>query len=98
MLLIRTLEWSTAFERDYRREFKHHRHTLDNFLADILSALITDEPLPPNKKDHNLMGRWVGTRECHVRPNLLLVYEKYENEEEKVLFLMRLGSHSELFG
>ena len=98
MLLIRTLEWSTAFERDYKREFKTcGKKTLDELLADVLGDLMTDRPLPPNRRDHNLTGRWVGSRECHVRPNLLLVYEKYDSEEENVLFLMRLGSHSELF-
>ena len=98
MLLIRTLEWSTAFERDYKREFKTYgKKTLDDILADVLGDLMTDQPLPLNKRDHNLTGRWIGLRECHVRPNLLLIYEKYDSEEENVLFLMRLGSHSELF-
>ena len=99
MLLIRALEWSTAFERDYKREFKTYgkRH-LDDLLADVLGDLMTDQSLPLNKRDHALTGRWVGSKECHVRPDLLLVYEKHDGEEENVLFLMRLGSHSELFG
>ena len=98
MLLIRTLEWSTAFERDYKREFRTYgKKILDNLLADVLGDLMTDQPLPPNRRDHHLTGRWIGSRECHVRPNLLLVYEKYDSEEENVLLLMRLGSHSELF-
>ena len=97
MLLIRTLEWSTAFERDYKREFKTYgKKKLDDFLADVLSNLMTDKPLPLNRRDHALTGQWAGLRECHVRPNLLLVYEKYDSEEENVLFLMRLGSHSEI--
>ena len=97
MLLIRTLEWSTAFERDYKREYKTYGKALDNLLSNVLADLLTDEPLPPNRRDHNLLGRWGGARECHVRPNLLLVYEKYQDGDEKILFLMRLGSHSELF-
>ena len=97
MSLIRALEWSTAFECDYKREYKTYGKALDGFLANVLADLMTDEPLPPNRRDHNLAGRWTGSRECHVRPDLLLVYEKYKNEEENVLFLVRLGSHSELF-
>ena len=99
MLLIRTLEWSTAFERDYKREFKTYgKKKLDDLLADVLGDLMTDQSLPQNKRDHALVGQWIGLRECHVRPNLLLVYEKYDGDEGNLLFLMRLGSHSELFG
>ena len=97
MLLIRALEWSTALERDYRREYKTYGKALDEFLSNVLADLLIDEPLSPNRRDHNLIGRWAGARECHVRPDLLLVYEKYQDEEEKVLFLIRLGAHSELF-
>jgi mRNA interferase YafQ len=94
---MRTLEWSKAFERDYKRERKTHGNTLDDILSDTLVPLISDEPLPPNKKDHHLTGNWQGSRECHVKPDLLLIYELYDDDDEKVLFLVRLGSHSKLF-
>ena len=50
-------------------------------------------PLPERNRDHALSGNWSGYRECHVRPDLLLIYEMAEG----VLRLIRLGSHSELF-
>jgi mRNA interferase YafQ len=95
MLSIRTLEWSTAYERDYKREFKTYNKALDDLLASPLADLMTDRPLPPNKQDHKLSGEWEGCRECHLKPDLLLIYEK---PDEEMLRLVRLGSHSELFG
>lgn len=56
---------------------------------------MADEPLPPAYRDHQLGGDWDDCRECHVRPDLLLVYRK---SDARVLQLVRLGSHAELFG
>ena len=49
--------------------------------------------LPAKYKDHDLIGNYKGFRECHIKPDLLLVYKK----EGEYLQLARLGSHSELF-
>jgi len=93
---MRTIERSTAVKRDYKREAKgQHRATLDADLSFILTALATDQPLPPRNQDHELSGDWRGYRECHVKPDLLLIYRKPDAE---TLWLARLGSHSELFG
>lgn len=61
----------------------------------MLAALATDDPLPPAHRDHPLSGEWSDLRECHVRGDLLLVYRKPDEER---LQLVRLGSHSDLFG
>lgn len=45
--------------------------------------------------DHSLGGNWKGSRECHVNPDVLLIYRISETENK--LFLERFGSHSELF-
>lgn len=45
--------------------------------------------------DHDLTGDWIGYRECHIKPDLLLIYRKVGDD---MLILARLGSHSELFG
>jgi mRNA interferase YafQ len=92
------IEWSGSLGRDYKRALRTYGDILNNYFADVLWALMADEALPPNLHDHNLIGQWKNCRECHVGPDLLLIYEKYETEDESVLFLMRLGSHSELFG
>lgn len=72
-----------------------HRATLDADLMPVLMALLNDQPLAPRYRDHELIGDWVGYRECHVKPDLLLIYKKPDAE---TLRLARLGSHSELFG
>jgi mRNA interferase YafQ len=92
---IRTIERATAFRRDYRRVSKGRRPaTLDEDLIAIIAALPTDAFLDPRMRDHALSGDWRGYRECHVKPDLLLIYRKTDDNR---LRLARLGSHSELF-
>jgi mRNA interferase YafQ len=60
--------------------------------------LRADIQLPSNLKDHALTGNWKGCRECHIKPNLLLIYMKTDEIENSngTLRLVRLGSHTEL--
>ena len=67
---------------------------LDKRLTAVLELLIDDRPLPPRSRDHALSGSWSGYRDCHLWPDLLLIYAKPSPE---ALRLARLGSHSELF-
>ena len=93
---MRTIERSTAFKRDYKREYKgRHRATLDADLMLVLTALSDDKRLEPSYRDHDLGGVWVGYRDCHIKPDLVLIYRKPDG---KTLQLARLGSHSALFG
>ncbi len=93
---MRTIERSTAFKRDYKREAKRrHKTALDAKLEPVLAALSADQPLEPRHRDHELGGDWQGYCECHVKPDLLLIYRKHH---ANMLRLARLGSHSELFG
>lgn len=92
---MRTIERSTAFKRDYKREAKGiYRKSLDADLVAVLSALVDDQRLPPSLRDHELVGQWHGFRECHVKPDLLLIYRK---PDASTLQLARLGSHALLF-
>jgi len=81
------------FKRDYKLMIKQNRD------ISVLNSLITDlynqKPLPPNYRDHILIGNYAGYRECHVAGagDWLLIY-KIKN---KVLMLARTGTHSELF-
>lgn len=93
---MRTIERSSAFKRDYKREAKgKHQATLDDMLKPVLVALATDQPLETPHREHDLSGNWAGYRECHVKPDLLLIYRK---ADAGMLRLARLGSHSALFG
>lgn len=94
---MRAIERSPAFKRDYKRAkaAPRHRENVDLRLSAVLERLISDMVLPENSRDHPLSGDWNGYRECHVKPDLLLIYRKVD---EETLCLVRLGSHSELFG
>jgi mRNA interferase YafQ len=93
---MRTIERSSNFKRDYKREAKgQYRNTLDDSVSPVLAALANDQQLEPRYRDHDLSGDWAGYRECHVKPDLLLIYRKSGDD---LLRLARLGSHSELFG
>lgn len=92
---MRTIERSTKFKKDYKRELKgRYRDILESELKTILVPLISDEALDIRYRDHDLSGNWAGYRECHIKPDLLLIYRKLDGD---VLKLARLGSHSELF-
>ena len=68
---------------------------LEILLVAMITLLVEDKPLPEKNHDHPLGGEWRDCRECHLKPDLLLIYRKPDLE---VLQLVRLGSHSELFG
>ena len=92
---MRTIERTTQFRRDYKRELKgKYREILERELRSLLALLANDEALPERYRDHALQGDWSGHRDCHLRPDLVLIYQK---AEPTILRLRRLGSHSELF-
>jgi mRNA interferase YafQ len=93
---MRTIDRASSFKRDYKREAKgRHQATLDSELKTVFMALATDQPIDARYRDHDLSGDWAGYRECHIKPDLLLIYRKSDAD---TLGLARLGSHSELFG
>jgi mRNA interferase YafQ len=62
-------------------------------LLAAISLLVTDSPLPEKFRDHPLTGEWTDHRDCHIKPDLVLIY-RIPNADS--LELVRLGSHSEL--
>jgi mRNA interferase YafQ len=93
---MRTIDTPGSFKRDFKREIKGpYKATLSADLKSVIQALVLDRPLVASLRDHSLTGEWAGCRECHVKPDLLLIYKKVGDDK---LILARLGSHSELFG
>ena len=74
------VRYTTQFRKDLKR---------------AIDTLANGEPLDEKYGDHSLVGKYKGTRECHIEPDWLLVYEVIDNI--LVLMLNRLGSHSDLF-
>lgn len=91
---MRRIERTKGFKGDYQRVIATPKHRdLDNLLPAVLMLLATDTPLPAKYLDHPLRGEWQDFRDCHVKPDLVLIYRNSDNE---ALQLVRLGSHSEL--
>jgi mRNA interferase YafQ len=92
---MRRIERAAAFKRDYRRATVIPRYRdLDKRLVAVLELLVDDRPLPSRSRDHALSGDWSAYRDCHLWPDLVLIYGKPSPE---VLRLVRPGSHSGLF-
>jgi mRNA interferase YafQ len=92
--MTRRVETTKAFAKDYKREKKGVLGgKLDELVRDIVDTLAADKPLPVRCRDHPMVGAWEDHRDCHVRPDLVLIYRKNGDD---VLQLVRLGSHSEL--
>ena len=91
---MREIKYTTRFKRDYRREKSaQHGKKLDALLMEVVNLLANDTPLPHRNFDHSLFGEWSDHRDCHIRPDLILIYRK---PDTATLELVRLGSHSEL--
>ena len=93
---MRTIERDgvqTRLQKGVKADLRH-ASSIDVLLIDVLALLAADQPLPEKNRDHALSGEWKGYRDCHLKPDLLLVYAKPDAE---TLRLVRLGSHSELF-
>ncbi len=84
---------TNSCKRDIKRASKQGKNI--NLLFDVIDQLSDGKQLDPKFKDHKLSGNYEGKRECHIEPDFLLIYQI--NEKEIVLYLVRVGSHSELF-
>lgn len=84
---------TTQFKKDLK-QVKKQGKDIDE-LKKIINMLASGETLPEKNKDHPLTGNWHNHRECHIKPDWLLIY-KIENNN-LILTLARTGSHSDLF-
>lgn len=81
----------------FKRDLKLAARRGYNFelLDEIVNKLANRELLPEKNRDHALSGDYTGCRECHIAPDWLLVYQV--EDKELILYLMRTGTHSDLF-
>jgi mRNA interferase YafQ len=82
---------TTSFKKDYKKLSNKEKELLKT----VVKALAEGEKLDEELKDHKLIGDYLGCRECHVQPDLLLIY-RVDNDILE-LALVRVGSHSKLF-
>lgn len=81
----------------YRKDLKRYRNKPKKLaaLANILQLLANEQPIPKQYLPHMLTGRHKGCMECHIEGDFLLIWI---DEQRNIIELVRLGSHSELFG
>jgi mRNA interferase YafQ len=88
---MREITLTSQFKRDYKKRSRDK--SLAGLVEQTVELLAAGKPLEPRFRDHALKGGYAGCRECHLKPDLLLIYVQRSDE----LRLVRLGSHSELF-
>ncbi|MDJ0746422.1 MAG: type II toxin-antitoxin system YafQ family toxin [Xenococcaceae cyanobacterium MO_167.B27] len=86
---------SPIFENRLKKDIKRlqKRGKDMNKLKAVIDKLLDNQELEPKYKDHALTGNWNGYRDCQIEPDWLLIYKTSETH----LFLVRSGSHSDLF-
>ncbi len=86
------LDYSTQFKKDFKKITKM---TIPDIIevGNVIGSLQKEMPLDAKYVDHPLSGNWNGFRDCHIKPDLVLIYRTYEN----TLQLARIGSHSDVF-
>ncbi|ESL02981.1 addiction module toxin, RelE/StbE family [Catonella morbi ATCC 51271] len=87
------IEFTGSFKKDIKRAKKQNKD-LDK-LFEVIEIIANGEKLEKKYKDHTLKGKYEGSRECHVEPDWLLIYEICD--DVLMLMLYRVGSHSDLF-
>ena len=91
---MRTVSYTERFKRDYRREKSgQFGKRLDALLMEAVDLLAADSPLPHRYLRSRARRQLTDHRDCHIRPDLVLIYRKPDDDW---LELVRLGSHSEL--
>lgn len=86
------LEYPSQFKKDFKKVTKMPIPDIVE-VGNVISALQRGESLAAKYADHPLSGQWYGYRDCHIKPDLVLIYRVHPD----VLQLVRIGSHSELF-
>jgi mRNA interferase YafQ len=86
--------YATPFKRDVRRAVRRGKDLKK--IMGVVKLLCDRTPLPASLRDHALKGDYTGFRDCHVEPDLVLIYRIVEDRLE--LICARIGTHSDLFG
>jgi len=89
---MKRLTQTGQFRKDVKRMQKRGKDFGEFKL--VIGALVNGQELPSRYRDHFLIGQYKGTRECHLAPDWLLIYELSEDE----ITLIRMGTHADLFG
>lgn len=83
-----------VYSSKFKKDFKQYKNnvTINKELDIVVSLLIEKKPLPAKYKDHALKGDYKGCRDCHLKPNVVLIYEPGKD----YIGLIRIGTHNKL--
>ena len=89
------IELENSYKKDYKRALKQGLIGKNELaeLDKIIKALVAKQPLAPKHKDHALNFDYKGCRDCHIKPDLVLIYRTSPD----MLYLVRIGRHQDLF-
>lgn len=90
---MKKLRPSSQYKKDYKR-FRRNPKKVEKLFY-ILELLKNERPIPEENRPHPLTGKYAGHMECHIEGDFLLIWFDPDSDE---ITLVRLGSHSELFG
>lgn len=85
------IRYKTLFKKDYKK--LKSQNFDEKLFCEILILLTNKKPLPHKFKNHPLKGKFIGCFDCHIKPDIILIY----SFDETTLYLHRIGSHSDLF-
>jgi len=88
-----TIDTTSRFRKDYKLAVRRGYDM--SILESVVEILARGELLPEKYCDHDLIGNYKGCRECHLKPDWLLVYQIFD--DELILLLTRTGSHNDIF-
>lgn len=88
---MKAIRRTSQFKRDVKRAKKRGKDLQK--LKTVIEKLVVGEPLEAQYRDHALVGLWRGTRDCHLEPDWLLLYQTSDGE----IVLVRTGTHADLF-
>lgn len=89
------MKYRIFYSNKFSKNFKKISVETKEQINEVINRLANNQTLEPKYKDHKLKGEYKEFRECHIKPDLLLIYQKQENI--LVLTCINIGSHSELF-
>jgi len=87
------VKFTTSMKKDMKKIVKRH-YDLKVF-SEVIEKLANGIPLEEKHHDHELEGNWINHRECHIKPDWLLIYQI--KNDVLILELSRTGTHSDLF-
>ncbi|MGX2983476.1 type II toxin-antitoxin system RelE/ParE family toxin [Helicobacter sp. 23-1045] len=89
------MKYTIELAESFKKSFKKLTPQEQELFSKVSMRLANGESLEPKYHDHALKGDYKGYHECHIKPNLLLIYQK--QDDKLILYCLDIGTHSELF-